>query len=49
MAAECLRQGTWDALNPAELAACLSALVYESRTPEDVGPPTYPVVRHARR
>jgi ATP-dependent RNA helicase HelY len=42
VAAECLRQGTWDRLNPAELAACLSALVYESRSPDDVGPPKLP-------
>ncbi|GGM71541.1 ATP-dependent RNA helicase [Longimycelium tulufanense] len=31
LAAECLRQGAWDELNPAELAAVVSALVYESR------------------
>ena len=42
VAAECLRQGTWDDLTPAQLAACLSALVYESRTPDDVGPPKLP-------
>jgi ATP-dependent RNA helicase HelY len=42
VAAECLRQGTWDGLNAAELAACLSALVYESRTPDDVTPPKLP-------
>jgi ATP-dependent RNA helicase HelY len=42
VAAECLRQGVWDGLEPAELAACLSALVYESRTPDDVGPPKLP-------
>ncbi len=31
LAAECLRHGIWDALGPAELAAVVSALVYESR------------------
>jgi len=29
--AECLREGTFDGLDPAELAACVSALVYEAR------------------
>jgi ATP-dependent RNA helicase HelY len=36
LAAECLRHGVWDGLGPAELAAVVSALVYESR--RDVGP-----------
>jgi ATP-dependent RNA helicase HelY len=31
LTAECLRHGTWDGLEPAELAAVVSALVYESR------------------
>jgi ATP-dependent RNA helicase HelY len=31
LAAECLRQHLWDGLEPAELAAVVSALVYESR------------------
>ena len=31
LAAECLRHGVWDSLTPAELAAVVSALVYESR------------------
>jgi ATP-dependent RNA helicase HelY len=31
LAAECLRHGVWDGLDPAELAAVVSALVYESR------------------
>ena len=31
LAAECLRHGVWDGLAPAELAAVVSALVYESR------------------
>ena len=32
LAAECLRRGLWDGLSPAELAACVSALTFESRT-----------------
>jgi ATP-dependent RNA helicase HelY len=36
LAAECLRHGVWDGLEPAELAAVVSALVYESR--RDTGP-----------
>jgi ATP-dependent RNA helicase HelY len=31
LAAECLRHGVWDGLAPAELAAVVSGLVYESR------------------
>src|SRR5207302_1763619 len=31
LAAECLRHGVWDGLGPAELAAVVSALVFESR------------------
>jgi ATP-dependent RNA helicase HelY len=31
LTAECLRHGVWDGLEPAELAAVVSALVYESR------------------
>ena len=31
LTAECLRSGLWDALEPADLAAVVSALVYESR------------------
>ena len=31
LTAECLRQGIWEGLEPAELAAVVSALVYESR------------------
>jgi ATP-dependent RNA helicase HelY len=42
VAAECLREGLWDDLDPAELASVLSALVYESRRPDDVGPPRLP-------
>jgi len=36
LTAECLRHGLWDGLEPADLAAVVSALVYESR--RDVGP-----------
>jgi ATP-dependent RNA helicase HelY len=35
LAAECLRRGIWDGLDPAELAACVSALTFESRRPDD--------------
>jgi ATP-dependent RNA helicase HelY len=33
---ECLRHGLWDSLTPAELAAVVSSLVYESRRPDEV-------------
>ena len=42
LAAECLRRGLWDGLTPAELAACVSALTFESRTPEAAVPPRLP-------
>ena len=42
LAAECLRRGLWDGLAPAELAACVSALTFESRGPDDAGPPRLP-------
>ena len=42
VAAECLRSGAWERLDPAELAAVLSALVFESRTPDDALPPRMP-------
>jgi ATP-dependent RNA helicase HelY len=42
LTAECLRQDVWAGLNPAELAACVSALVYESRSSDDAGPPRIP-------
>jgi ATP-dependent RNA helicase HelY len=46
--AECLRAGAWDALEPAELAAVVSTLVYEARRDEAVAEamPT-PAVRDA--
>ena len=42
LTAECLRRDVWAGLGPAELAACVSALVYESRSAEDAGPPRIP-------
>jgi ATP-dependent RNA helicase HelY len=42
LVAECLRQGLWDRLAPAELAACVSALTFESRRPEDARPARLP-------
>jgi ATP-dependent RNA helicase HelY len=45
VAAECLRDGLFDGLDAAELAACLSALVYESRQPDDAMPPRLPAGR----
>jgi ATP-dependent RNA helicase HelY len=42
LAAECLRRGLWDALDPAELAACVSALSFESRQSDDTQPPRLP-------
>jgi ATP-dependent RNA helicase HelY len=38
LAAECLRTGLWEGLNPAELAACVSTLVFEGRRPDDAAP-----------
>jgi ATP-dependent RNA helicase HelY len=42
LASECLRDGVWEGLKPAELAACASALVYESRAADDAVPPKLP-------
>jgi ATP-dependent RNA helicase HelY len=42
LAAECMRRGLWDGLSPAELAACVSALSFESRQPDDTSPPRLP-------
>lgn len=42
LASECLREGVWEGLGPAELAACASALVYESRATDDARPPELP-------
>lgn len=48
LVAECLRQGTWKGLSAAELAAVVSAVIYESRREGDTieGVPTGPL-RHA--
>ncbi|MDI3386872.1 DEAD/DEAH box helicase [Streptomyces sp. B-S-A8] len=42
LASECLRAGVWEGLNPAELAACVSALVYEARAADDALAPKLP-------
>ncbi|MFJ3438453.1 DEAD/DEAH box helicase [Streptomyces cyaneofuscatus] len=42
LASECLREGVWEGLNPAELAACVSALVYEARQADDEVAPKLP-------
>ncbi len=42
LAAEGLRRGLWDDLSPAELAACVSALTFESRTAEAAAPVRLP-------
>ncbi|WP_130796526.1 DEAD/DEAH box helicase [Streptomyces otsuchiensis] len=42
LASECLRDGVWEGLDPAELAACVSALVFESRSADDALPPEVP-------
>ncbi|MBM6979890.1 MAG: DEAD/DEAH box helicase [Actinomyces succiniciruminis] len=46
LVAECLRQGLWDGLNPAELAGAVSACVYEPRMAvSSLGLPTAPSSR----
>jgi ATP-dependent RNA helicase HelY len=42
LAAECLREGVWSGLSPAELAGAVSLLVYEARAADDYGPPRLP-------
>jgi ATP-dependent RNA helicase HelY len=42
LVAECLRRGMWDGLAPADLAACVSALTFESRRPDDASPARLP-------
>ncbi|HEX3388728.1 MAG TPA: helicase-related protein, partial [Streptosporangiaceae bacterium] len=42
LAAECLRRGLWDGLDPAELAACVSVLTFESRRSDDDAAPRLP-------
>ena len=43
VAAEALRRSLWDGLDPTELAACVSALTFETRRPDDASPPPLPV------
>ncbi|RII18742.1 ski2-like helicase [Streptomyces sp. YIM 130001] len=42
LASECLRERVWEGLSPAELAACVSALVYEARAADDAIAPKLP-------
>ncbi|WP_069173371.1 DEAD/DEAH box helicase [Streptomyces griseus] len=42
LSSECLRERVWEGLNPAELAACVSALVYEARQADDAVAPKLP-------
>ena len=42
LTAECMRRGVWDGLSPAELAACVSALTFEARRPDDAELPRVP-------
>lgn len=42
LASECLRAGVWEGLTPAELAACVSALVFEARQSDDAVAPKVP-------
>jgi ATP-dependent RNA helicase HelY len=42
LTAECIRRGVWDSLSAAELAACVSALTFEARRPEEADLPRVP-------
>ncbi|MEV7780321.1 DEAD/DEAH box helicase [Kitasatospora sp. NPDC088351] len=42
LASECIREGVWNGLAAAELAACASALVYEARQADDAAAPKVP-------
>jgi ATP-dependent RNA helicase HelY len=42
LVAECLRRGVWDGLAAADLAACVSALTFEPRRPDEATPPRPP-------
>jgi ATP-dependent RNA helicase HelY len=42
LAAECLRRGLWEGLDPAQLAACVSVLTFESRQADDDAAPRLP-------
>jgi ATP-dependent RNA helicase HelY len=39
---ECLREGVWDGLDPADLAAVVSGLTFESRAGDEAPPPLLP-------
>ncbi len=45
LTAECLRRDVWSGLNHADLAACVSALTFEARRPDDAGPPRLPTAK----
>ena len=42
LAAECVRRGLWQGLGPADLAACVSALTFETRKADEAPPPRLP-------
>src|SRR3546814_8521401 len=42
VAAEAIRTGLWNELDPSELASVLSALVFEARRPDDARSPKMP-------
>ncbi|WP_375003580.1 DEAD/DEAH box helicase [Aeromicrobium sp. CTD01-1L150] len=42
LVSECLRRGVWDSLDPAELAAVISGLSFETRNPDDAPTPVMP-------
>ena len=42
LVSECLRRGVWDALDPAELAAVISGLTFETRSVEEPASPRLP-------
>jgi ATP-dependent RNA helicase HelY len=45
LGAECLRRGYWNGLDTQELAACVSALSFESRQTDDAAAPRLPSAR----
>ncbi len=45
LVSECLRQGTWDGLDAAELAAVISGLTFESRNADEVPAPRLPTAQ----
>jgi ATP-dependent RNA helicase HelY len=42
LVSECLRQRAWDGLDPAELAAVVSGLTYQSRSADELPAPRFP-------